>query len=403
MATPVPVTVTITSVEYPERRCDPAGIEAAGESSPDFYAKIFINGMETQTNREPDDRLKFEPTGWTASVTVMTPSRHGAGDDPDLDHDSSSRDDLADARPDPTTTTWIPSSTSPTQASGPDPSTSCATATVRYDDDEYYPMKVVDITAGADQDGDGLMDDWETSASTPTAMGRSDIDLPLNGASPTHQDVFLKLDYEATPAATARYRRDEAAFALAPGHPDGNPRINLHVDAATFSIRARTRRDWAGACRGGVDDDGDGQRRRRHILRYLDSDRRSVPRNWNGVDDDGDSQMDGNDPNAGSATISAAGRPCQRSGPAAWSGLASTKAAQFNGARPDLLLRHQAAAPTAPPRAPPLTCRGGEGEIGGNDFISHNRDPGTLMHEIGHNLKLRTAAELDNCKPNYCR
>ena len=49
---------------------DPAGIQAAGESSPDFYAKIFINGVETQTNREPDDRLKVEPSGWTASITV---------------------------------------------------------------------------------------------------------------------------------------------------------------------------------------------------------------------------------------------------------------------------------------------------------------------------------------------
>ena len=68
--------------------------------SPDFYAKIFINGVETQTNREPDDRLKVEPSGWTASVTVddavtpMVPVTIQI-----WDHDSTSGDDLGDASP----------------------------------------------------------------------------------------------------------------------------------------------------------------------------------------------------------------------------------------------------------------------------------------------------------------
>ena len=97
----LPVTVTITSVECTQNdECDAAGIEAAGESSPDFYAKIFINGVATQTNREPDDRLKVEPSGWTASVTVddavapMVPVMIQI-----WDHDSMSGDDLGDASP----------------------------------------------------------------------------------------------------------------------------------------------------------------------------------------------------------------------------------------------------------------------------------------------------------------
>jgi outer membrane protein assembly factor BamB len=58
---------------------------------------------------------------------------------------------------------------------------------------------------------------------------------------------------------------------------------------------------------------------------------------------------------------------------------------------------------------------GGWGEIGtfidgsgrpvyvaGNDFIEYNHDPGTMMHELGHNLGLQHGgAEVRNCKPNY--
>ena len=82
----------------------------------------------------------------------------------------------------------------------------------------------------------------------------------------------------------------------------------------------------------------------------------------------------------------------------------AVKAGQFNALR-SRVFRYaiQAAAPANPPApAPPLGCAGGEGEIGGNDFISHNRDAGTLMHELGHNLNLRHGGSVnDNCKPNY--
>ena len=39
--------------------------------------------------------------------------------------------------------------------------------------------------------------------------------------------------------------------------------------------------------------------------------------------------------------------------------------------------------------APPTTSSGGWGEVGGNDTIEYNHDPGTRMHEWGHNLNLR--------------
>jgi len=45
---------------------------------------------------------------------------------------------------------------------------------------------------------------------------------------------------------------------------------------------------------------------------------------------------------------------------------------------------------------------GGQGEIGGNDFIEYNHDGGTIMHELGHTLGLRHGGHSDhNCKPNY--
>jgi uncharacterized repeat protein (TIGR01451 family) len=51
------------------------------------------------------------------------------------------------------------------------------------------------------------------------------------------------------------------------------------------------------------------------------------------------------------------------------------------------------------------TCSiGGQGEIGGNDYIEYNHDGGTIMHELGHNLKLGHGGEGtdgSNCDPNH--
>ena len=45
---------------------------------------------------------------------------------------------------------------------------------------------------------------------------------------------------------------------------------------------------------------------------------------------------------------------------------------------------------------------GGQGELGGNDFVDFNHDGGTLMHELGHNLNLSHGGdERHNCKVNY--
>ncbi|WP_290689031.1 MULTISPECIES: hypothetical protein [unclassified Haematobacter] len=417
-ARPVPVTVTITSVECTQdEECDAAGIEAAGEDWPDFYARVFINGVQIDTPRADDDQQKIQPF-WTVtstvddSVTSVVPITIQI-----WDHDSTSGDDIADASPqydhnnldlvlDLTTGRW----------SG-DTATSCATGDgVDTDDDEYYPVRVCfdisTISASGDADGDGLLDTWEISGLDADGDGTIDIDLPAMGADPQHQDIFLELDYETGRAPT----RDginamKRAFAAAPRpNPDGTTGINLHVDAGALFDAGADEAGRAGTCTNGIDDDGDGLTDGQDgSCFYLDASREvGVGDCGNGIDDDGDGLVDSADPqclvgdNLGGGTaltITAATRACGLDG-----NFAAIKAAQFNPNRVWVLhYAIQAAAPPNPPLPlPPLRCAGGEGEIGGNDFISHNLDAGTVMHELGHNLNLQHGGSNSmNCKPNY--
>ena len=55
------------------------------------------------------------------------------------------------------------------------------------------------------------------------------------------------------------------------------------------------------------------------------------------------------------------------------------------------------------PATPADGCSGGQGEIGGNDFVNNNfDDDGTFMHELGHNLgQLHGGDNSDHRQPNY--
>lgn len=413
-AAPVPVTVTITSVECTQDdECDAAGIEAAGESTPDFYAKIFIANVETVTAREPDDRLKVEPKGWTATTVVddaVTPLVPVAIQI--WDHDSTSGDDLGDASPqsDHNNLDLVVNLANSGAWSG-DTATSCATGDgVDTDETEYYPMKVCfDITVGADQDGDGLMDAWESSGFDADGNGTIDVDLPAMGARPNRQDIFLELDYEAARAPTrdgiAALKR---AFALAPrANPDGSTGITLHVDVGRLVDSGADEAGSTGTCSNGIDDDGDGPvDGADSSCRFLDANREVVAGNCaNGADDDGDGQIDGNDPNCRVGDDLGGGSTLPTVGACGLDAVfVAAKAANFNPARARIFhYAVVAAAPSPPPpSAGPQGCRGGQGELGGNDFISHNLGPGTLMHELGHNLNLdHGGTDAANCKPNY--
>jgi hypothetical protein len=244
-ATPVPVSVTITTVECTqEDECRNAGIEAAGESWPDFYVKIFINGVETITTRAPDDNSPVSPFGRTAGATIddsVTPNVPIAIQI--WDHDSTSGPDNADSSPqaDHNNTDLVLNLATGTWSG--DTTGRCVTGDgVDTDDTEYYPVKVcfdisVRSTTG-DLDGDGLLDGWKTAgfdADNDGAITASDLDLRSMGARVDHQDVFLELDYEATrPPTRDGIAAMKAAFAAAPRpNPDGTSGIALHCPAPT--------------------------------------------------------------------------------------------------------------------------------------------------------------------------
>jgi hypothetical protein len=407
-AAPVPVSVTITHVECTrEDKCHNAGIEAALESWPDFYAKIFINGVETVTTRAPDDNGNVSPFGWTAgaiiddSVTPNVPISIQI-----WDHDSTSGDDLADSSPQAdhhntdivlnlATGTWSGDTTG-----------RCVTGDGNdTEDHEYYPVKVcfdisVRSTTG-DLDGDGLLDGWETAGFDADNDGVIDVDLPSMGARVDHQDVFLELDYEATrPPTRDGIAAMKAAFAAAPRpNPDGTSGIALHVDVGNLVDPTADEAHRAGTCTNGLDDDGDGLVDGADTsCTYLESSREvGVGNCANGIDDDGDGLADGADPdcrvgdNFGGGQALPPQRTCRLD-----AAFYATRSANFDPRR--LWIFHYALQGAANG----TTCQGGQGEIGGNDFVTHNLDAGTIMHELGHNLNLQHGGQDgQNCKPNY--
>lgn len=129
-------------------------------------------------------------------------------------------------------------------------------------------------TCGADTDGDGLFDNWETEGIDSDGDGIVDLDLPGMGADPEHKDLFVEVDWMTAPTfatcwhlvwcpATDDLAPDPAAlqkmaeaFARAPvDNPDGDAGITLHIDAGARTpsvggIDSRYRR-------GGPLDEGD--------------------------------------------------------------------------------------------------------------------------------------------------
>ncbi len=112
--------------------------------------------------------------------------------------------------------------------------------------DQDFNDLIVVVRVQADNDGDGLWDDWETNGIDTDANGSIDVDLPALGADPNRKDIFLEIDYldctvagDDCPAGDNHDHRPKAdavdavvdAFANAPvPNPDGSTGITLHVD-----------------------------------------------------------------------------------------------------------------------------------------------------------------------------
>lgn len=104
---------------------------------------------------------------------------------------------------------------------------------------------------GNDQDGDGLLDTWESIGLDADLDGQIDVDLPAMGANPRRKDVFVECDFmvfdvnadgDGTDAGEhthepldAAVERFVTAFANAPvSNPDGSTGITAHVDTGQF-------------------------------------------------------------------------------------------------------------------------------------------------------------------------
>ena len=103
-----------------------------------------------------------------------------------------------------------------------------------------------------DQDGDALLDTWETSGIDIGDNGTIDLDLPAMGADPRHKDIFVELDFmpphRFDPAAGPELTK---AFADAPvQNPDGTTGIALHLDNGADSVmNPRTGALWGSRSR----------------------------------------------------------------------------------------------------------------------------------------------------------
>lgn len=106
------------------------------------------------------------------------------------------------------------------------------------------------VRAAGDRDGDGLLDEWETSGIDVDFDGQVDFDLPALGADPDHRDMFVEIDAMPGHApSSAVLGAVESAFDAAPlTNPDttGGIRLHLLLDETTVPLAVWTNTDFNG-------------------------------------------------------------------------------------------------------------------------------------------------------------
>ena len=252
---------------------------------------------------------------------------------------------------------------------------------------------------GNDTDKDGLLDRWETNGLDVDGDGTPELDLFQMGARWDHADLFLELDYESGQAPSREsIQAMKKAFAAAPVfNPDGTAGIRLWVDTGGLIDPTARIGQPLGSCLDGIDNLGDGSTDANDPdcngtgpRRYLETSTEDLAANCMGSTNP--SCLVGDNLREGKMLTMPVG-------------ACGLDAAFYNAKRTNFppvrrwVFRYAIAA------ALPGTCtppKGGQGELGGNDFIDFNHDGGSIMHELGHNLNLDHGGDVDvNCKPNY--
>lgn len=273
-----------------------------------------------------------------------------------------------------------------------------------------------------DSDGDGIPDgmetagfDWDGSGIVGDVLGEV--------TDPLRADMFLELDVAASPTTGALpWSRDQiaavkAAFARAPiANPDGSFGVTLWVDTGALVDPNASEFGGAGTCANGVDDDGNGLVDGADVdCAFLEGSAEAARYDCGDfLDNDGDGLSDANDPDClvgdnlgGGGSVVPQLSICNLD-----TNFYAAKATLFNANRARWF-RYAISVPSSDPDpsvdsdgdgiATNDPCgSGGQAEIGGNDFVDHNGDGGTFMHEFGHALALRHGGfENLNCKPNH--
>jgi len=245
-----PVSVTITKVKCIDD-CRNTGLEAAGQSAADFYAKIDINGVVTQTPRGDEDSEEITPN-WRVTADIPNTQPSFPVSIQIWDHDSTSGDDLGDASPVPggdnnldftfdrETRKWSGDVNWPNQcAQGGNPG------------GEPAVEVCFEVGGYEDADDDGLLDDWEKNGLDADSNGSIDVNLPAMGANPLRKDLFLEIDCLVSDSNSDGDLLDSTdhshcplqgavrdvvqSFANAPvSNSDGTTGIQLHVDTGSL-------------------------------------------------------------------------------------------------------------------------------------------------------------------------
>ncbi|MFC4121385.1 DUF11 domain-containing protein [Nonomuraea zeae] len=413
-----PVAITITKVKCVDD-CRNDGLESDAESAADFFAEVWIDGVDLpRTPRAPDDQELVEPF-WVKSADVPDTRTQVPISVQIWDWDTTSGHDNGDASPrnndnnlditvDMATGRWTGDVNWPQ---------SCSIGDGNQDDDEDEPRVEVcfDISTEAatgDADGDGLLDGWERHGYNDNADSVIDVDLPKMGADPRHKDLFVELDYvgdhHPDRESVAEVR---AAYAAAPKdaggvpNPDGKLGITLHLDMGPLADRdLRESGMPQGTCSDGVDNGGaDAIDGGDPDCYYLSGSVEDPPAGDcdDNSDNDTDGKTDANDPDCVIADdFGALARGNELIGDG------TTKVCGLNDAFFDIrntffdsARRHIFIYGISVDGSPGCT-KGGQGRDG--NFADHNGTGRTLFHEVGHNLGLQHGGHDENrCKPNY--